>query len=318
MRVASLPLLALLCAAATFAQQPSPARPASAVALTFDDLPAVSTRGEARTWVGITDGLLRTLQQNRAPAIGFINEGKVWHDGRRDTARVRLLRRWLDAGLDLGNHTWSHNSLHARRLAWYQQDIVRGDSLLRELLAERNRTPRWFRHPQLHTGRDLETKRGLAAFLEQRGYRIAPVTIDNSDWIFARAYDHLLDRHDSAQARRLERDYLTYMDTVFGYYAAQSRALLGYELPQVLLLHANRLNAACLDELLAAMRRRGYRFITLEEAMRDPAYARADTYTGPAGITWLHRWAMAEGKSGAFFKGEPTVPDWVNQLAGVS
>jgi hypothetical protein len=51
--------------------------------------------------------------------------------------------------------------------------------------------------------------------------------------------------------------------------------------------------------------------------MRDPAYARVDGYTGRFGPSWLHRWAMAEGKPKAFYAGEPEVPRWVLDLAGV-
>jgi hypothetical protein len=93
---------------------------------------------------------------------------------------------------------------------------------------------------------------------------------------------------------------------------------VGYELPQILLLHANRLNAMCLDRLFAMMQRRGYRYITLEQAMRDPAYARGDIYTGPAGITWLHRWALTDGRDRSIFAGEPDVPAFISEVSGIS
>jgi hypothetical protein len=101
------------------------------------------------------------------------------------------------------------------------------------------------------------------------------------------------------------------------YYERQSQALLGVAVPQVWLLHANALNAASYAELVAGVRRRGYRTIALDEAMRDPAYARPDGYEGRFGPSWLHRWAMAERKPKAFYAGEPVVPAWVLQLAGV-
>ncbi|MNU06846.1 hypothetical protein D3C72_2521820 [compost metagenome] len=61
--------------------------------------------------------------------------------------------------------------------------------------------------------------------------------------------------------------------------------------------------------------KRGYRFIGLDEAMRDPAYRRADAYTGPAGPSWIHRWAIGEKKPTSFFGDEPEVPAWVMKLA---
>jgi hypothetical protein len=105
------------------------------------------------------------------------------------------------------------------------------------------------------------------------------------------------------------------MESVAEYYEQQSAALFGREIPQVLLLHANNINADHFGRLAQMYRRRGYAFIPLDQALRDPAYASADTYTGPAGITWIHRWAITQGKPGSSFAGEPTVPDWVQTLS---
>ena len=98
------------------------------------------------------------------------------------------------------------------------------------------------------------------------------------------------------------------MDTVFGFYEAQSRTIVGREIPQVLLIHASRLNADMVDTLVQMMERRGYTFAKLEDVLSDSAYRSADTYVGPGGITWLHRWALTRGMRGAAFAGEPEVP----------
>lgn len=83
-------------------------------------------------------------------------------------------------------------------------------------------------------------------------------------------------------------------------------------------MHANELNAATFAALVAATQRRGYRFVSLDEAMQDPAYARGTTgYDGRYGPSWLHRWAMAERQPKTFYAGEPEVPAWVKTLAKV-
>jgi hypothetical protein len=107
------------------------------------------------------------------------------------------------------------------------------------------------------------------------------------------------------------------MKAVVAYYEDQSRAFLGRQVSQVLLLHANRLNATVLPELLAALRRRGYVFVSLDEALTDPAYDLPDSYAGRGGITWLHRWALTAGKRGDFFAGEPPALDWIRSAAGL-
>ncbi len=281
------------------------------VAVTFDDLPANVFRGGLDDHREVTRLLLAAIGRTGIPVIGFVNESKLEADGKVDPVRVALLREWVDAGHELGNHSYSHPDINTTPLDEYRIDVLRGERVTRELLAEAGRVPRYFRHPFLHTGLDLDTKRAFEAFLDEHGYRVAPVTIDNQEWIFARAHDHAHVRRDPKLANRIEEAYLTYMDSIFGYYEAQSRALLGYELPQVLLLHANRLNATTLDRLVERIRRRGYSFITLDEALEDPAYALPDEYAGRAGITWLHRWALTQGKKGEFFAGEPDVPGFV-------
>ena len=69
--------------------------------------------------------------------------------------------------------------------------------------------------------------------------------------------------------------------------------------------------------LLEGMRERGYAFVDLETALKDPAYQRADAYTGKWGPSWIHRWAIGEGKPKEFFAGEPKVPQWVLDYAGI-
>ena len=101
------------------------------------------------------------------------------------------------------------------------------------------------------------------------------------------------------------------------YYEAQAEALLDTPLPQVLLLHANRLNADALPELLSRVNAEGWRFVPLDAALSHPAYQRPDRYRGRFGPSWIHRWALAEGKGRQFFGEEPRVPAEVLLLAGV-
>ena len=189
---------------------------------------------------------------------------------------------------------------------------MRGEEVTRALLAEKGRRIRFFRHPFLHTGRTLDVKRGFETFLEQHNYRVAPVTIDNYDYVFANAFD----RSTTPEARKKIIDgYLGYMTDVIAYYERQSVTIVGREIPQVLLLHASALNASTLDSLADMFKSRGYTFIPLERALADAAYQSADSYTGPGGITWLHRWALTAGKRGTLFAGEPIVPDWIEKAA---
>ncbi len=101
------------------------------------------------------------------------------------------------------------------------------------------------------------------------------------------------------------------METMFEYYETLSQKMFQREIPQILLLHVNLINADHLDTLAVMMKRRGYQFITLEEALADSTYQTPDNYVGNSGISWLIRWAMDKGIE---FAKEPREPEWVGTL----
>ncbi len=285
--------------------------PIRRVAITIDDLPFVSASPLPEEEVQIrTKALLDHLRSRGVRATGFVNEGKFFGGEREDSAGAAHLALWLDAGMELGNHTYSHIDFNDTPLAAFQEDVLRGEVVTRRLMAARGAALRFFRHPFLHTGREAGKKEAFEAFLAERSYRVAPVTIDNHDFLFARAYDLA----DAAEKDRVMDSYLRYMTAVVSYYEAQSRAILGYELPQILLLHANSMNAAGLGRLLDVFTARGYEFLSLDQALRDPAFSSSDTYLGSSGITWLHRWAITRGVDKSVFAGEPEPGDFLSEL----
>jgi peptidoglycan/xylan/chitin deacetylase (PgdA/CDA1 family) len=285
------------------------------IAVTIDDLPVVSTRRDLKNRQEITRKLLGHITKAKVPAIGFVNENKLFSDGKRNEAEVDLLRMWLDAGLELGNHTYSHRSADAISVKEYQDDILRGEIITKELLKVKNREMRYFRHPFLQTGSDMEVKNSIYKFLGEHGYTIAPVTIDNADYIFSRAYDLAFDKGDMKLMKRVGDAYVPYMEKKFDYWERQSMRTLGREMSQTLLLHANFINSDYFDDLAAMMKKRGYKFVTLEDALKDEAYRLPDKFTRRAGISWLHRWTLDKGRE-YVLPDEPTVPEFVLKLSG--
>jgi peptidoglycan/xylan/chitin deacetylase (PgdA/CDA1 family) len=304
---------ALLLAAVASGQQPD--KPDRRIAVTMDDLPIVTSAADEQVRADFVFDLLNAIFRQKLPVIGFVNEGKLRIDGKESQQRVGYLRQWIAAGLELGNHTFSHKDLHQVPADEFERDILNGETVTRALLQKTDRPIRYFRHPYLHTGTSKEVRDRIDAFLKQRGYLVAPVTIDNADYVFAAAYDRAVLKEDSGQMRRIIEAYLKYMDAVFGYYEKQSLAIMGREIPQTLLLHANALNGRALDSLAIMLRGRGYRFVPLPEALEDPAYQTNDTYYGPSGISWLHRWALTQGRDKSIFAGEPVVPAWIEEAA---
>jgi hypothetical protein len=101
------------------------------------------------------------------------------------------------------------------------------------------------------------------------------------------------------------------VDGGFEHAEKASQEVFGREIPQILLIHCNELNSVTLRESIARMRHRGYRFVTLDEATKDEAYQRPDTFTGPGG-SWLQRSAKAMGKQ--ISSRPPAMPEWITAL----
>lgn len=278
------------------------------IALTFDDLPA--THGGIAAAERITDQLLKTLSAFQVPAIGFVNESKVHIDGEENSRLVDCLNQWLGHGHELGNHTYSHISIDNNDIEAYKADVIRGEKITKRLLAARGQALRYFRHTQLRTGPTEAYKAQLDAFLQARGYTVAPVTIDNNEYIFAFVYQKAQEQGDSERMATTGQAYITYMEQMVRYYEQLSRDFLGYEVRQILLLHANALNADYLDELLHMLQERGYAFTSLGHALRDEAY-RLPEVQSRRGLSWLLRWMLAAGEE---MPAEPEVSGEIMKL----
>lgn len=288
------------------------------IVITIDDLPFVGigsyTDAECKT---MFNKLISEIKKEKTPAIGFANESKLLINGELSNERVELLENWLNAGLNLGNHTYSHKGANMVPVDEYKEDIIKGESVLTRLLEKRGQKLKYFRHPYLHTGLSLEVKKEINDFLTSRDYTIAPVTLDNSEWIFAKAYSIACSKNDTEMISKIGTEYLTYMKQKLEYFESRSQALFGRNIAHILLIHANKLNSDYYGKLCEMLRSKNYEFITLETALKDNAYKTEDKFIRNAGISWIDRWALTMGKKREFFAGEPACPAGIMKYAGV-
>jgi peptidoglycan/xylan/chitin deacetylase (PgdA/CDA1 family) len=291
-----------------------------AVAVTIDDLPAPGGGLVQNTIDGLRENTVKLLAACRkagVPVVGFVNEAKLAVKGETDADRVAreaVLKLWTDHGFELGNHTLTHASLNNSTLEAFKKDVIDGETVTRRLMQEKGGTLRYFRHPFLHVGTTLDIRRASEAFLAERGYTIAPVTVDGKDYIYASVYATTVRKGDKETAAKLAADYLRFTDEKFAFAEASATRLLGRDISHVLLLHANAINADHFGALAGVIKKRGYRFVTLEEALKDDAYEQPDTYVGTWGHTWLRHWELTAGKTPSPESTEP--PDWVMKLYG--
>lgn len=273
-----------------WAAAPSRAEP---VALTFDDLPTLSLTEDPGYAVTTTRRLVADLGRCRAPAIGFV-VGEKFED--RPEVRARLLRTWRRAGLALGNHTYTHPSLNDLSTTAYVADIARDDHLLRGLGVVGGTGRLWFRHPFLETGSTAEARRTVDDWLAGHGYRVAPVTLEADDDLFAAPYDEAVLARDRAGAAAIRRAYLQFVAARIAWYREAARDLLRRRPALIFLMHASRLNADAMPQVCAQLRARGLEPVSLARALRDPAYRLPDGPPDRDGDDWLNRWAGVLGR----------------------
>jgi peptidoglycan/xylan/chitin deacetylase (PgdA/CDA1 family) len=287
------------------------------VCFSFDDLPMVS--------YGITDSvyqqqlmcrLVASLNKHSIPAIGFVNERKLHEsEGPIIPFQVGILKTWLNGGLELGNHTYSHPDYNKVSLSEYTNDIIKGETISKEILAKKGKSLRYFRHPFLHVGNTKTKADSLDYFLKERGYTVAPVTIDNDDYLFAVAYKRASVKNDTVLMRQIRNDFVEYIEKKVGYYEKQSQALFGRYIPQILLLHTSLLNSDCVGLLATMFKKNQYEFIDMDKALQDKAYQTPVTVYSDWGISWIDKWALSQGEKGDFFKDEPNTPEYIKTLA---
>ena len=285
------------------------------VAMTVDDLPFVPgdrplNASDQRKAVLANKKILQAFSRHHIPAIGFVIEQ---HGEQLGTATNRkILRQWIRRGFDLGNHFYSHADVDAISVEQAEQEILRGEASLRPLLESVSREPRYMRFPYNHTGDTKEKHDAIAAFLAARGYQAAPCTIDNSDYEFNRTYARALARHDSQTLAKVGAVYIAYTAAEIDWYTRLDRQVFGRDVPHIMLLHDSLLNADTIEALITLFAQRGYRFVTLTEALQDPAYATPETFITKFGPMWGYRWAN-ELHVKVNGRDEPDPPAWISQ-----
>jgi peptidoglycan-N-acetylglucosamine deacetylase len=285
---------------------------AHAVAMTVDDLPFATPNSignaDAKEAREINARILRAFARHHIPATGFVIEQNVENLGK--PAGKLILQEWTRPGFDLGNHMFSHPDVNSMTLAQTEEEISRGEATIAPLLAQAGKHPEFLRFPYNHTGDTREKHDAIAAFMLASGYHLAPCTIDNSDYEFNDAYVLALALHDESTAARVRKAYLEYSGAEIDWYTRLNHDVLGYDPPHIMLLHDSLLNADTIDQVLNLFQKRGYHFVTLQEALRSPAYAIPETFITKYGPMWGYRWAEELGVK-VSGRDEPDPPAWI-------
>jgi len=244
--------------------------PAPKIAITFDDLPVHGPLPTGETRMEVISKIIAALREAKLPATyGFVNGASV----ELEPGNAAVLQAWRAAGNPLANHAWSHMNLNQHSLNEFEQDVVRDEPLLASLM--RNEDWHWFRFPFLAEGDTSEKERGFREFLRKHRYKIAAVTMSFGDYLWNEPYARCKAQNNTAAITPLQNGYLDAASNSIDYSQSVSHTLYGRDIPYVLLMHVGAFDAEMLPKLLQLYRDRGFEFVPLEEAERDPFYGSA-------------------------------------------
>lgn len=286
------------------------------MAITIDDLPGAVpgsdlAMGSLRDLQRCNRRILQTLQKHHVPALGLVIESKLQVRSERD-ARVAILEDWLTRNMELGNHTYSHTRFSKQSLEAFEEDTVKGEVVTKGLLSLHKKTEVYFRHPALDRGHNTEDRSIFESFLKSHGYQIAPVSVENADYEFNDVLADARVNHLKRVAAQVKVLYLKHTEAMLDYVEASSRELFSREIPQILLIHDNELNAEVLDTLLTMFEQRGYHFVSLEEALNDRAYGNRTEFDGNLGDCYLC-WSNRLTAIRKVPQPGPEPPAWINK-----
>jgi peptidoglycan/xylan/chitin deacetylase (PgdA/CDA1 family) len=240
---------------------------AQQIAFTWDDVPAHSALPVGETRAEIGQKLLEAMDAEHMKGVwGFVNGVAL----EREPASEPVMADWRSMGYPLGNHAWSHMNLNTSSLADWEADVLKNEPLLKNYAV--GGEWHWLRFPYLAEGDTKEKRDGARKFLAEHHYKIAAVTMSFGDYMWNEPYARCVAKNDTASIAQLESNYLDAASQDADFRRAMAKALFGHDIPYVLLMHVGAFDARMLPRLLKMYREKGFSFITLEEAEKDPFY----------------------------------------------
>ena len=221
------------------------------------------------------------------------------------------MRNWRDAGFEIGIGGFKHIWFYDTAFDDYVQNVEKNERVAKQILAEKNLSPRYFSYPFLNTGKTVEDKMRFEIWLKERGLRSVKYTFDNSEWMYSYAYDLARFDNDVELMRRIRREYTDYMAKMLVHYEAYSSEMFGRDIAQTMVLTPSRLVADTADEVLGMLEKNGYEFVSMDDAQADEAYQTPETFANvKAGISWFERWTITQKKK---LREEPKVSDFIDK-----
>ncbi|WP_090386468.1 polysaccharide deacetylase family protein [Dyadobacter sp. SG02] len=289
-------LTALVCMSALYAYAQE-----RSVAITIDDVPNVHLYAAD----GNSSGLLKRLDSLNLPVAIFINEGHL----KQNTAfelNKKLLESWISRPyITAGNHSYSHPNYGEIGFDAFRDEVLKGEELTRKMTEKAGKKLSYFRFPFNGMGKDSAEQVRMTQFLTEHHYVSTPFTVESEDWLYTQLYEKALKEGKKEEAQAIGNRYVEHSLRLFGYFEGVISKSIGKSVRQIYLCHDNRLNTDYLPVLVQKLKEQNYKFISLADALSDPAYSLPLYYYGNFGFSWVYRWMKDVDKRRSLMRAEP-------------
>ncbi len=233
------------------------------IALSFDDIPR--EKGVFFTLDEWTKRLIAALKQAKVKqAAFFLNPGSLSKtQGEGGEARIAA---YVAAGHVIANHSNTHLALSETSAEDFLADIDAAEVWLK---GRPGRRP-WFRFPYLNEGATDKVKRdAVRAGLAERGLRNGYVTADGSDWFLDDLVVKARAKGQEIDMEQLKRLYIAMHVSGAEYIDNLAKTTIGRSPAHVMLMHETDIAAMFLPDMVAELRRHGWKIISVDEAYKD-------------------------------------------------
>lgn len=280
------------------------------VSFTIDDVPNTGLYQSHK----FQSRLLSKIDSLKIPVAIFINEQRLYSTDSL-SRNIMLLNNWLkDPLVTAGNHGFSHVKYSEVGLDTLKTEVLKGEAISAELVKKYKKPLTYFRFPYNDLGKNEQMHKEAATYLQSKKYTIVPFTVHSEDWLITQLYEYYVDHNQPKEAQRIGQQYVAKTLAYFEYIESLTDKKLKRDVKHIYLLHDNLLNADYMDDLVDSLKKKGYGFCTLNEALTDPIYAQTDYYNEKYGISWVYRWIQDKKVRMELMKKSPNEEEFEKEL----
>jgi hypothetical protein len=234
------------------------------------------------------DKLIGALKEHQLPPTVAFVVGQ--------TLDPQLAREWVVGGNQLGSLTYSLVRPNQATADEFITDIARNEQTIGPYQPMAPSQPRYFRFPRLKVSLDGEVRATINNYLRDNHYTVAMATIEARDAQFNRIYCSALSRNDASCVQLVKAYFKSLLLDTTLQARESAKQLSGHDVKHILVVKADQFTCDSLTETLGWYKSLGARFISLEEALRDPFYSMIDEQGKPvaSGFSRALRHAQSE------------------------